>query len=117
VERRIRLSRGIAHLIEQVNLSFPEARVHDYEKLMLRMTNHPKDRHVMAAAVQCGAHVIVTSNLKDFPPESLLNWAIEACHPDAFLLSLYNHSSSEVESRLPDQAAIIGRTLPNCCGR
>jgi hypothetical protein len=36
------------------------------------MTNHPKDRHVVAAAVECGAHVIVTSNLKDFPPAALL---------------------------------------------
>lgn len=76
------------------------------------MTNHPKDRHVVAAAVECGAHVIVTSNLKDFPPAALLKCGVESRHPDSFLLSLYSHASSEVESRLHDQAATIGRTLP-----
>ena len=34
-----------------------------------------------AVAVECGAQVIVTSNLRDFPPESLLEWDIEAQHP------------------------------------
>jgi len=31
------------------------------------MTNHPKDRHVLAAAVRCNAEVIVTHNVKEFP--------------------------------------------------
>ena len=46
----------------------------------------PDDRHVLAAALHCGASVIVTFNLKDFPESALSPWGIEAQHPDAFLL-------------------------------
>ncbi len=76
------------------------------------MTNDPKDRHVVAAAVHCDADIIVTSNLRDFPSAALLHYDITAFHPDAFLLRLYRHSVSEVELRLCDQAKTIGRTLP-----
>lgn len=45
------------------------------------------DRHVLAAAIQAGAAVIVTFNLKDFPVEALAPFGVEAVHPDEFLLS------------------------------
>ena len=35
------------------------------------MTNHPKDRHVLAAALRTGAQTIVTFDLKDFPEAAL----------------------------------------------
>jgi hypothetical protein len=44
----------------------------------------PNDRHVLAAAIRGRADVVVTTNLKDFPPEVLARWGIEAQHPDAF---------------------------------
>jgi hypothetical protein len=31
------------------------------------MANNPKDRHVLAAALKCGASVVVTYNKRDFP--------------------------------------------------
>lgn len=31
------------------------------------MNNHPKDRHVLAAAVRTGAQTIVTFNIKTVP--------------------------------------------------
>jgi hypothetical protein len=37
---------------------FADAWVTDYEPLIDRMNNHPKDRHVLAAAVKCGASLI-----------------------------------------------------------
>lgn len=57
----------IAHLTSQLSRHFPEACVEPDEKLILRMMNDPKDRHVLAAAVKGKAEVIVTFNLKDFP--------------------------------------------------
>lgn len=35
------------------------------------MTNDPKDRHVLAAAVRGHAGLIVTANIKDFPASAL----------------------------------------------
>jgi predicted nucleic acid-binding protein len=48
----------------------------------------PDDRHVLAAAIRAGADVIVTSNVKDFPPDVLAEHGIEAQHPDVFLAYL-----------------------------
>src|SRR5437868_940606 len=45
----------------------------------------PDDRHVLAAAIQARAEVIVTFNLSDFPAATLANHAITARHPDLFL--------------------------------
>ncbi|MEV6940795.1 hypothetical protein AB0N07_01990 [Streptomyces sp. NPDC051172] len=45
----------------------------------------PDDRHDLAAAIRAKAQVVVTFNLKDFPPEALAPWDVEAVHPDAFL--------------------------------
>ena len=45
---------------------FPGAVVPNYERLVASMENHPKDRHVLAAAVACHADYVVTFNLKDF---------------------------------------------------
>ena len=41
-----------------------------------------KDRHVLAAAIEAGAEVIVTFNLSDFPAEALEPYGIRAIHPD-----------------------------------
>jgi hypothetical protein len=49
-----------AYLVDQMRKHFADAWVTGYEPLMDRMNNHPKDRHVLAAAVKCGASVIVT---------------------------------------------------------
>ena len=41
---------------------------------------------MLAAAVRANAAVIVTFNLKDFPPEALAPYDITAVSPDDFLL-------------------------------
>lgn len=71
--------------IGRMRSAFPNALVEGYENLIPAMTNHPKDRHIAAAAVRGGAALIVTANLRDFPPESLSQYDIEAVHPDDFL--------------------------------
>lgn len=47
------------------------------------------DRHVLAAAIRCGAQVIVTENLKDFPAATLDEYDIEALTADDFLVNTY----------------------------
>ena len=66
--------------------SFPGADVTGYESMIGGMTNDPKDRHVLAAAVRADAEAIVTFNLKDFPEAALEPYGITPIHPDDFLL-------------------------------
>ena len=53
--------------------------------VVMGMTNHPGDRHVLAAAIIAQAEIIVTFNLKHFQKEALSAFGIEAWHPDKFL--------------------------------
>lgn len=48
----------------------------------------PDDRHVLAAALQGGASLILTFNLKDFPVDALACHNVVAVHPDSFLTIL-----------------------------
>lgn len=74
-----------------------DAIVTGYESLIPGLTlPDQKDRHVLAAAIRCGANVIVTFNLKDFPASSLDAYDIEAQHPDEFILNLLDLKPSVV---------------------
>jgi hypothetical protein len=76
------------------------------------MSNHPKDRHVLAAAVRCGASVIVTYNQKDFGATATEPWGIEIQGPSTFLKYQYDLNPSAVVDKLHAQARNLGRTLP-----
>jgi len=79
---------AVEHRLGQMATYFPDARVTGYEQLIGSMTNHPKDRHVLAAAVAGRADTLVTENLKDFPPESAVYLGITVTGQDDFLLGL-----------------------------
>jgi hypothetical protein len=71
----------------------PDALVTGYQSLIESLELPDRDdRHVLAAAIRCGASVIVTLNLSDFPGHVLANFRIEAQHPDAFVLALLETS-------------------------
>ncbi|CEL28250.1 PIN domain-containing protein [Pseudomonas fluorescens] len=77
--------------------AIPEACVIDYEDLVTGLTLPDRDdRHVLAAAIRCGAGVIVTFNLKDFPYVLLAPFGIEAQHPDEFVENLFHLDPSAV---------------------
>ncbi len=60
--------------------------VDGYEELVAGLTlPDPDDRHVLAAAIRCGASVIVTFNQRDFPADVLASYGIESQHPDEFV--------------------------------
>ncbi len=66
-----------------------------YEGLVPAMTNDPKDRHVLAAAITGGVDVIVTFNLKHFPPQSREPYNIDAQEPDEFLRHQWEQADHE----------------------
>jgi predicted nucleic acid-binding protein len=78
----------VAKRITNMRRAFPDAMVTGYEGLIDAMTNDVKDRHVLAAAVAGHASIIVTENLKDFPPAALQPHGIDAISADEFLLDL-----------------------------
>lgn len=79
---------------------YPEAMCTGYEQLIPAMTNHEKDRHVLAAAVKGEASLILTFNLKDFRDEDLSPWAIKARSPDDYLTTLYEMDSVPIAQTL-----------------
>ena len=50
--------------------AFESAMVRGHERLTDSMTCHPKDRHVLAAAVHADAGAVATFNVRDFPEDS-----------------------------------------------
>lgn len=61
------------------------------------------DRHVLAAAIEAHADVIVTANLRDFPDSALHPHGIRAIHPDEFVLRLLDEDEETVCSVIRKQ--------------
>jgi len=90
-----------AHRVRTMRGAFGEAAlVDDFDHLIADMSCHPKDRHVLAAAVRAEADTLVTFNLKDFPPDSTSGWQVDALHPDTFLTGLLADNPIEVVEAL-----------------
>jgi predicted nucleic acid-binding protein len=69
---------------------FEDAWVTGYEPLVLGLTlPDPDDRHVLAAAIRCGAQHIITDNRKDFPSDVLEEFDVEAISADEFLMRTF----------------------------
>ena len=82
-----------------MDLHAVDALVTGYEDLVpgLHLPD-PDDRHVLAAAIRGHADVIVTMNLRDFPPEVLGPFGIDAQHPDEFVLRLLDLAPQAIVS-------------------
>lgn len=107
----------------EIRTAFPAAAVTGYEALLPALTNHEKDRHVLAAAIRGNCPLIVTFNLKDFPAEALRPWHIAASHPQDYLLILYEMEPRQViaclgeiagrrKLEVQDVLIRLGKTLP-----
>lgn len=89
--------------------AIPDGRVLGYESLIVGLTElpDPDDRHVLAAAIRCGAQAIVTFNLRDFPARVLAPFGMEAQHPDDFLLNIIDLDGAAVARVIQEQAAAL----------
>lgn len=92
-----------------MNRAVRDCLVTDFEHLIPAIHDLPDegDRHVVAAALHCNANLIVTFNLRDFPPKALRSHSIEAQHPDDFIVDLLDlypaqvlHAAAEQRRRL-----------------
>ena len=99
----------IARTRARMDAAFSDALVAGYESRIPALANHPKDRHVLAAAIQGDARWIVTFNLKDFPDDVLFPHRIEAIHPDRFVLKLCESGPEEVVQMIRQHRAQLTR--------
>lgn len=107
VERNLVGSYGMASekargLRQAMESAFPDAMIEGWENIEAEMPNHPKDRHVAAAAATIAAPIIVTSNVKDFRG---LPKGVTAMTPDTFLTRLLDDHGSGFIDVLRKQAA------------
>lgn len=70
-----------------------------------------KDKHVLAAAIECGASIIITANLKDFPDRDLKHCGVVAKHPDDFLCEFLDDHEVLAEKLIERAARNIKRRL------
>jgi predicted nucleic acid-binding protein len=67
-----------------------DCRVSGYDGLIPALElPDPNDRHVLAAAICCGADAIVTFNERDFPESALDRYGVHTRHPDDFILDIH----------------------------
>lgn len=87
----------LEHIRELMQRYTEDSLVTGYEPLMAGLDlPDPNDRHVLAAAIRCGADVIVTRNVRDFPEDSLDPLGIDAQDPDTFITHLLDLSPGGV---------------------
>lgn len=98
VERRIAVMRDF----------FDDANITDWEVLESVVSlPDPDDAHVLAAAIQGRADVIVTFNVKDFLCDELQRFGIDVQTPDEFLLNQLDLDPDEVLDCLARQAEAL----------
>jgi predicted nucleic acid-binding protein len=130
LEKRPELKDSLDRQREQMRNAIRDVDVRDYARLIpvVPVLPDPDDAHVVAAAMACGAEVIVTFNLEHFPREILKALGIEAQHPDTFVMHLIDLDREAVEAVIEAMAAnktsppmtyddvlgtLHGRGLPN----
>ncbi|MFN8536098.1 MAG: PIN domain-containing protein [Thermomicrobiales bacterium] len=97
------------YLIDTLIAEFPAATVDDYAEHLPVLTNHPGDRHVLAAAIAVRAPIIVTFNVRHFPVAALAPHRVRAQTPDRFLTMLFKERPSTMVQLLIEQGEQLRR--------
>lgn len=98
---------GASRRVGFMKHALPDAMVTDWEHLEQEMTNDPKDRHVLAAAVEAGAEVIVTNNVSDCPDSACHRYGISVMSADAFLCEIWSTEPELAKTMIEEQAASL----------
>lgn len=88
--------------------AIPDALVEGFEPLIPTLSLPDEgDHHVLAAAIEGDADVIVTWNLKDFPQETLDAHGLVAQTPDEFIGELMDFDEDRVVLAIRRQRALL----------
>lgn len=104
VEHNRTTKEGAAYLLQEMNSSFAGASVSGFDHLLDQLTNHPKDRHVLGAALVAGADTIVTFNIRHFQAPTVEPFGISTETPDVFLCLLLSLDADRVVGIINQQA-------------
>lgn len=91
--------------IAAMSRAFPEALVDASGVTEENLDCHPKDRHVLAAAIAAAATHLVTANLKDFPAREMERLGIRLVHPEQFLLAIMAQDIEGIRDAVDEDAA------------
>lgn len=110
-------AKRLATTKQLMNIALPEATVGGYEKHIqtVKLPN-PDDRHVVAAAIEAGASMIVTWNLRDFPVGELRKHGLAQQSPDAFLVGLYGQKPDMLIGSLANSRRNLSRSRVSASG-
>jgi predicted nucleic acid-binding protein len=104
----MRKAASLTRTRELMNVAVRDGLVTGHEALIDSLTlPDPDDRHVLAAAIRCGAQAVVTFNRKDFPARTLAPFGIEVKHPDDFVFDLLDIDEDRVADVVRAQAAAL----------
>lgn len=85
----------IARTQSLMETALPTATVEGFHARIGELTlPDPNDRHVLAAAIHSGCHIVATFNLSDFPASVLAPYNIAALHPDTFFAQVLEDAPS-----------------------
>jgi len=92
-----------------MNEAFPDACVSGFEHLIPSMPEMGEDAHVLAAALFAEADVIVSDNVRDFPPHVAPQFEIPVQTADQFLVQQWTRDARLVGSVLAEQSRATSR--------
>jgi len=98
-------SQRIERLFLAMRSTFPTATVDDVPEVADRLPISLSDRHVLAAAINSRASIIVTNNLLHFPRSVLATHRVVSRSPDQFLLGLFSDHADVLVALLTVQGA------------
>ena len=99
---------------DAMNRAMPGAMVVGYEGLIDTIEfPDPDDRHVVAAALHCGAKTIVTRDRKHFTEAALAPYGLKRADPDDLLVELYDAEPELTLDAIEAARLVLRKSMPD----